>query len=186
MLRNIILCLGLFTLVACGSGPVKVVDPLTPQEAPNQVRLSAVSVTYSELAAEKISEDDRERAEGAAEGEETELNKLPLTEVLSKAVRDEIAERGITGDTPVNIAISVDTMKYQNGMATILFGSSDQLSGSVKVSNAETNEVIADFYVDLIKGNGGLLGLAIRGWGIRERFAETFAEHVADQLYGEE
>ena len=181
-------CCLLLSLAACGNGPVKVVDALTPEEAVNQVRVTQVNVTYSELAAEKIREDDAERAEEGDTDENgaPELTALPLTEVLKRAVHKEIAKRGIAGERAVDIAISVDTMQYQNGLATIVFGSSDELAGNVTVTDSASGETLAEFYIDLVKGNGGLLGLAIRGWGIRERFAETFAEHIADELYGED
>lgn len=188
MLKKFAVFSAALLLAACGSGPVKVMDPLTTDEAPGKVRIGTIEVSYSELGREKINEDDAERIEDDDRYDNGEIKptSLPLHELLKRALHKEFMDRGIAGDTPVNIFVSVDTMQYQNGIATILIGSSDQMSAAVNVKHAETDEVLADFYVDLIRGNAGLLGLAIRGAGIREDFSEDFAEYVADQLYGEE
>lgn len=188
MLKKFAVTIAALTLAACGSGPVKVIDPLTAEEAPGKVALGTIEVSYSELGREKINEDDAERIEDddRYDNGEVKPTSMPLHELLKRDLYNEIMKRGIAGDTPVNISVSVDTMQYQNGIATILVGSSDQMSAAVTVTHAETNAVLADFYVDLVRGNAGLLGLAIRGAGIRENFSEDFAEYVADQLYGEE
>ena len=40
------------------------------------------------------------------------------------------------------------------------------------------------FYVDVLNVRAGMLGLAMRGSGVREKLAAEFAKHVAEQLSG--
>ncbi|MBX2835034.1 MAG: hypothetical protein KTR28_08700, partial [Micavibrio sp.] len=43
-------------------------------------------------------------------------------------------------------------------------------------------ELVSEFYVDVLKGTGGLLGLAVRGGGVREKLSAQFAEYIGDNL----
>ena len=64
----------------------------------------------------------------------------------------------------------------------LLAGSNDQLAGSVELSDAATGEKLGQFYVDVINSHSGLLGMALRGGGVREKLAQEFANHIARQL----
>ncbi|MBX2833870.1 MAG: hypothetical protein KTR28_02755, partial [Micavibrio sp.] len=80
------------------------------------------------------------------------------------------------------VEIEVDNLKFVNPMVAILISDTDQLSGTVKVVDSKIQELVSEFYVDVLKGTGGLLGLAVRGGGVREKLSAQFAEYIGDNL----
>jgi hypothetical protein len=54
----------------------------------------------------------------------------------------------------------------------------------VDVIDAADGSRLGEFYVDVLNYQGGWLAMAIRGSGVREKMATTFANQIADQLNG--
>jgi hypothetical protein len=185
-------------LAACVK-PVQVVQPLSAslQSAPKMV--SDVDVTLSSTAqAVMIPFENKAREKRAAAGlapieagveltgdvKRDEYATLPFAQMFERVVRDVTRERGLTSGRPLRLAVEIDTLKTANAGMTLLAGSSDQLAGTVKIHDAASGEALGQFYVDVINSHSGLLGLAMRGGGIREELAEEFALHISRQLNG--
>ncbi len=182
-------------LVACTPNPVRIVQPLPPS-LQGAGHVADVEVAVNPLAARMMTEfEDKARderreaglapvpADGLAERPPTEQYRtLPFAQMFELVVEDVTRAAGLNGGRAVRLAVEIDTLKTANAGMAILAGSSDQLAGTVTVLDAQSGERLGEFYVDVINHHSGLLGLAIRGGGIRERLAEEFAGHIARQL----
>lgn len=78
---------------------------------------------------------------------------------------------GMTGGRAVKLTISIDTLKTADAGMVMLLGSTDQLAGVVAVTDAASGEHLGEFYVDVLNARAGLLGLAMRRSGVREKLA---------------
>ncbi|MCA1749892.1 MAG: hypothetical protein LC634_10370 [Sphingomonadales bacterium] len=145
-------------------------------------------VVFDEKAAEKRAERGLAPVEGelAERPSREEYATLPLDVMLPLMIEDHTREWGLTSGRALRLDVTIDTLKTANAAMAWLAGSSDQLAGMVEVSDATTGEPLGEFYVDVINSHSGLLGMAIRGAGIREELAEEFGIHVARQLSGRE
>jgi hypothetical protein len=183
-------------LAACGPKPVDVIQPLSASIR-NAAVVDQVEVRLSSLAADRMENFEakaREKrvAEGLAPVDPTaepangtprdEWSTLPFAQMMELMVKDVTRDRGLTSGRPLRIAVEIDTLKTANAGMTILVGSSDQLAGTVQVLDAVSGEKLGEFYVDVINAHSGLLGLAMRGGGVREKLANEFAGHIAKQL----
>ncbi len=65
-----------------------------------------------------------------------------------------------------------------------MFGREDRLSGTAFIYDIATDELLGQLYVDVRRGNGGLIATVIRGGGVRERMAAEFADRIARALSG--
>jgi hypothetical protein len=79
--------------------------------------------------------------------------------------------------------LDIDRIDVQ-GTGAALFGREDRLAGTVFIRDAATGEPLGQLYVDTVGTNGGLLALALRGGGVRERLVGAFSERVAGALSG--
>ncbi len=188
-------------IAACAANPVQVVTPVSDAVI-GQNQVTDVAVTVGETAQEAMVAFDEKAADkrtdagldpfeaNSTSGERPDRDEyatLPFATMLPLVVEDVAREWGLTSGRNVRLDIAIDTIKTANaGIAAIGFGSSDQLAGTVEVSDANTREPLGEFYVDVINTHGGLLGLALRGGSIREKLAEEFALHVSRQLTGSE
>lgn len=185
-------------LAACAPAPVQVVQSL-PAAVQNGVVVQDVDVSLSLLARDamvKFEEKAREKrtaaglaaiaadAELVARPPADEYATLPFNHMMALVIQDVTRDWGLASGRPVRLAVEIDTLKTANAGMAVLAGSSDQLSGSVKVLDFASGEKLGEFYVDVINAHSGLLGLAMRGGGIREKLAEEFALHVSQQLTG--
>lgn len=183
-------------LTACGPKPVDVIQPVSASIR-NASMVDEVDVRLSPLAADLMAKFDAKardkRAEAglapvdpAAEPAEgvsrDEWSTLPFAQMLELMVKDVTRDRGLTSGRPLRIAVEIDTLKTADAGMTILVGSSDQLAGSVQVLDAASGEKLGEYYIDVINAHSGLLGLALRGGGVREKLAGEFAGHIAKQL----
>lgn len=109
---------------------------------------------------------------------------LPIAQMMPLVVEDELAGWGLTGGRAVKLLIELDTLKTADAAMAILFSSTDQLAGVVTVTDAATGETLGQFYVDVLNARGGMLGLAMRGSGVREKLAAEFAKRVGQTLSG--
>src|SRR3546814_4938957 len=96
--------------------------------------------------------------------------------MMENLLGDRLAEADVNGPRNVSLGVAIDTLKFVSAAMTIIGGDSDQLAGLVTVKDSGTGEQIAEFYVDVLNSHGGLLGLAIRGTGVREQLAHEFAD----------
>ena len=106
---------------------------------------------------------------------------LPFAKLLDRDVKDAARTRGMQAGRPLRVAVEMDVLRIPDiGMAVL--GRSDRLAGQVRVEDARTGDRLALFYVTVDHPHSGLIGLAIRGGGVREKLVREFAAHIADQL----
>jgi len=177
--------LPLFLVVLLLSGcvtPTKAIKPLS--EADKGVRnIQSVSVSYNDLNKEAlVSADQKLYTKAQEKGANGEIKYKSLKSALQSIAQERLEERDNSGSLYANVSIEIDNLKLANAAAAILVGDSDQLAGTVKVYDPKTKELLTEFYVDIIEGAGGLLGLAIRGAGVRERLSLQFADHIGNEL----
>lgn len=160
-------------LAACAVAPVE-----TMQTAPDALREGAyvhhVELSLSAAARAAVTETDRKlHGEGDAA--------LPFDQLFDKAVKEATRARGLEAGRPLTITIEMDVLRIPD-VAMAVLGRSDRLAGQVKVTDARTGDPLALFYVTEDKAHSGLIGLAIRGGGVREKLVRGFAAHIAEQL----
>ena len=109
---------------------------------------------------------------------------LPIAQMFPLMLEDVAKERGMTSGKAVRIAVEFDSLKTANAGAAMLFGSNDQLAGLVTVTDAESGKKIGEYYVDVLNQRSGLLGLALRGSGVREKLAAEFSRRLVQTLSG--
>jgi hypothetical protein len=183
-------------LSACGPKPVDVIQPVSASIR-NASMVDEVDVRLSPLAADLMAKFDAKAQEKRTEAglapvdpaaepadavSRDEWSTLPFAQMLELMVKDVTRERGLTSGRPLRLDVEIDTLKTANAGMTILAGSSDQLAGSVRVLDAASGQKLGEYYIDVINSHSGLLGLALRGGGVREKLANEFAGHIARQL----
>ena len=180
------------SLAACVQ-PVEVVQPLAEAQR-GQVEVVDVEVSLTQTAGERMQKFDEKAAktrtdeglpvwtEGMQKPEREHYETLPFQTMFAYMVEDVLQERGVMGPEKVRLNVEIDTLKTANAAMMWLAGDSDQLAGMVSVHDVDSNVKLAEFYVDTTNSNAGLLGIAIRGGGVREKLTAEFAGHVAKQL----
>ena len=177
-------CLGAALLLPGGCAP-KAIDMMQPPPATLRgqawvvdVQLSLGGPSRASVAAADAKL--RERRPAAA-GPASDDTALPFAQMFVKMVKDVARERGLASGRAVTVSIEMDQAQVQGtGMAAL--GRGDRLAGQVRVLDARSGDKLAEFYVDVDKIRPGLIGLAIRGTGVREKLAGEFARRIADQL----
>lgn len=109
---------------------------------------------------------------------------LPFARMFPLVIQDETRAWGLTGGRALRLGILVDTLKTANAGMAMLLGSNDELAGIVTLKDATSGETLGEFYVDVLNTRAGLLGLAMRGSGVREKLSAEFAKHVGEVLSG--
>ena len=185
-------------VVACVK-PVQVVQPLSASMQNSPSMVAEVDVRLNPLASEAMAKfEDKAREKRLAAGlapldaasepadgtKREEYATLPFAQMFELVVTDVTRDKGLNSGRPLRLAVEIDTLKTANAGMALLAGSNDQLAGTVKVHDAQSDEMLGEFYVDVINSHSGLLGLAMRGGGIREELAEEFALHISRQLTG--
>ena len=182
-------------LAACAPNPVRVIEPVSAAVR-GASHVADVEVTINPLAQAQMerfeakARENRERAglapvpagELATRPPQDEYATLPFAQMMELVVQDVTRAHGIENGRPLRLQIEIDTLKTANAGMAILAGSSDQLAGTVRVLDAQSGAPLGEFYVDVINAHSGLLGLALRGGGIREKLAEEFSLHISRQL----
>ena len=182
----VVLCLG-----ACAT-PVEVLDPI-PLNVKKEINITSVHVSYGAVGHDTITKLDQKR-EAERLDDEIEIVRasngrvhidhyeyLPLKDMLQYTVENVLRDSGLMGSVNVSLAIHIDTLRFANAGLTILAGDTDQLAGLVSILDEDQN-TLGQFYVDVIEAHGGLLGLAIRGGGVREGLAYKFSEELVKEL----
>lgn len=177
----LVLLPSLLLLSACVT-PTTIVKPLDTQHQGNR-NINYVNVSYSELSKDKITKMDNEAIEeGREEGTLNELKHQPLHTSMAYIVKESLEKVDNDSGFSTNIEIEVDNLQIANPLAMFLVGDNDQLTGTVKVYDTQTKQLLTEFYVDHLKPQGGLLDMAIRGTGVREKMSAQFAEYIAEQM----
>jgi len=180
-MRVTFLLLTAVLLSACVT-PTKAIKPLDPTKL-GTINVQTVSVSYNSLNAESLVGKDQERQAEASKAQDSSLIKYkPLKTALKEIATNRLETRDSDSNSYANVDIEIDNLKLANAAAAILIGDTDQLSGTVRVTDTKSKELFTEFYVDIIEGAGGLLGMAIRGAGVRERLSLQFADHIGDEL----
>jgi hypothetical protein len=160
-------------LAACGPKPVEIF------QAPAGALRGAVYVHSVEISlggesrAEAAESDRKLGGQGDAA--------VPFAKLLDKDVKDATRARGLQAGRPLTIALEMDVLRIPD-VAMALLGRSDRLAGQVRVEDAKTGEHLALFYVTVDHPHSGLIGLAVRGGGVREKLVREFADRIAEQL----
>jgi len=182
-------------LAACMPNPVRVIEPVSA-EIRGASHVADVAVAVSPLAADTMERFEAKARENRAEAglppvppgglaarpSRDEYATLPFAQMMELVVEDVTREQGLQSGRPLRLEIEIDTLKTANAAMAILAASNDQLAGTVRVLDAASGERLGEFYVDVINSHSGLLGLAMRGGGIREELAQEFSLHIARQL----
>jgi len=178
-----------------GARAVKIVEPL-PAALLGADHVVKVDVTVGESARKTF-----DALEQKAAGKRTAANlpaadpaatrpvpdlypTLPFAQMFPLVVDDELTQWGLTSGRNVRLAVQIDTLKTADAGMALLFGSIDQLAGLVDVYDADSGDKLGEFYVDVLNSRAGLLGLAMRGAGVREKLSAEFAKHLGEVLSG--
>jgi hypothetical protein len=106
---------------------------------------------------------------------------LPFATLFDKEVKDAARAHGLDGGRPLLVTVEMDVLRIPD-VAMAVLGRSDRLAGQVRVEDARTGDRLALFYVTVDKAHSGLIGLAVRGGGVREKLVREFAARIAGQL----
>lgn len=187
----------------------QIVDPLTAGLVSDN-HVVAVEVIVAATAAEKMAEFEKKAAEkrtatpttpiaaiptatdntvgmplaSVARPQKEQYDTLPFSQMFPLVIEDVTRQWGLVTGRPIKLTITVDTLKTANAGMAMLIGSSDQLAGMVAISDPVTNEKLGSFYIDVLNSHSGLMGLAMRGAGIREKLAEEFSLQTSRVLTG--
>ncbi|HEY1606809.1 MAG TPA: hypothetical protein VGF77_14550 [Allosphingosinicella sp.] len=160
-------------LAACGPKPVEMFQP-PPAALGGAAYVYEVDLSLSGESRTAAGDSDRKlHGEGDAA--------LPFAKLLDKAVKEATRARGLEAGRPLILTVEMDVLRIP-GAAMAAFGTSDRLAGQVRVEDAKTGERLALFYVTVDHPHSGLIGLAMRGGGVREKLVREFAGRIAGQL----
>lgn len=118
-----------------------------------------------------------ERARTRSEGDAA----LPLSELLPRRIAEAARARGLVSGRPLRLIVELDELQVA-GTGSALLGKADRMAGTVFIRDLASGAPLGQLYIDIDKRTSSLVALALRGGGIRERLAETFAEQVAASL----
>ncbi len=167
----------LLLLSACG-GQTQEVLPLS-RAIVGASQLAAVEIILQPTARPSVAALDERAGSSGAQGAASQ----PFNAMLEAAVREAALRSGLTSGRQLRLVLDIDVLEVQ-GTGAALFGKADRLAGTVYVRDAQSGAALGQLYVDVGGGGAGPVALAVRGGGVRERLARTFAERVAGALSG--
>lgn len=189
--RDLFVAAFMVALAACAADPVRIIEPVSTQLR-DASHVADVRVIVGELARAQVERFDERASEAriraglapqpAERPPQEEYSTLPFARMLGLVVEDVARAQGLSSGRPLRLEIYVNAVRTIDPAMAIVVASRDQLAGTVRVADAQSGEPLGAFHVDVVNVHSGLVGLAIRGGGIRERLAEEFARHVARQL----
>jgi hypothetical protein len=160
-------------LAACGPQPVEMMQP-APDALRGAAYVDTVALSLGGESRIAVAESDRKlHGEGDAA--------LPFAKLFDQAVKEATRARGLQTGRALIVTIEMDVLRIPDAAMAVL-GRSDRLAGQVRVEDARTGERLALFYVTIDKPHSGLIGLAVRGGGVREKLVREFAARIAEQL----
>ncbi len=101
--------------------------------------------------------------------------------ILQTALKTNLA-KCMTGSAPADISVRVDSYKEQNGAATLLVGDRIQLAGLVTFTDAQSGQVLGEYYVDETIGGGGLIGMAMMA-DAENNLSKGFSNKVCHEVF---
>lgn len=174
-MRAPLLALLLCALVACQPRSEEVLPISALVRSGSRVEAVAIEVRPTARAAVAALDQRARSREGAAA--------LPLAELLTRRVVETSRAWGLTGAEPLRLTIELDALSVA-GTGAALIGGEDRMAGTVFVRHAANGAALGQLYVDIDRRSAGLLGIALRGSGVREQLAEAFAAEIARVLSG--
>jgi hypothetical protein len=160
-------------LAACATKPIDMMEA-APETLRGAAYVDSVALSLSAAARAEIKASD---AKHHGEGDVG----LPFEKLFDKAVKEATRARGLEAGRPLLVTVEMDVLRIPD-VAMAVLGRSDRLAGQVRVEDARTGDRLALFYVTVDKAHPGLIGLAMRGGGVREKLVRGFAAHIAEQL----
>ena len=162
-----------FPLAACAVKPIDMMEA-APETLRGAAYVDSVALSLGAAARAAIGESDAKRHGDDDAG-------LPFAALFDKAVKEATRARGLETGRPLLVTVEMDALRIPDAAMAVL-GRSDRLAGQVIVSDARTGDRLALFYVTIDKAHSGLIGLAVRGGGVREKLVREFARRIAEQL----
>ncbi|MEG3126006.1 hypothetical protein [Sphingomonas sp. GB1N7] len=189
-----LLSLVLLAAPADAAKKTKIVEPL-PTELIGHATVAATTVIIGETAQQNFEKLEAKAANkntgtpaesGSPDARATtdRYSTLPFAKMLPLVIEDVTREWGLTSGRPIKLVVTIDSIKTANAGMAMLLGSNDELAGTVVVADAVSGDKLGEIYVDVLNSSAGLLGLAIRGAGVREKLTTAFAGQIAMQLSG--
>ena len=156
-------CVAAMVLTACVT-PVTIVQPVDPAIRDSLAVERTEVVVDDDLADYKLL--DQPKLVSALEDEFSKS--LPI-------ITDENSQ------TPVEVHVEVLAYREPNAALAIVLGDTAQIVGNVVLKEPETALVIGEYYIEVIEGAGGLLGLAAADTNepeLAREFVEKFMEFL--------
>jgi hypothetical protein len=179
-LRSFVLALCALATAACAPATIEMMQP-PPEALRGAAWVAEVELSLSAASRASLAAADAKLAQRAARAGPAGPAALPFARMFVQAMKDTARERGLTGGRALRVVVEMDRVEIPDvGMAAL--GRGDRLAGQVKLVDARNGEMLATFYVDVDKVRPGLIGMMVRGTGVREKLALEFAHRVADQL----
>ena len=116
---------------------------------------------------------------------EVEYSTLPLVRMLPLEVEDVTKAWHLTSGRHVRLTITITAVQTADVGMAMLLGSADMLDGIVDVVDPDSGARLGEFRAIVYNYRAGVLGLAVRGTGVREKLAQAFAEQISRQLSGQ-
>jgi hypothetical protein len=160
-------------LAACAVKPIDMMEA-PPATLRGTSYVDSVALSLSAAARAEIKASDAKHHGDGDTG-------LPFGRLFDKAVKEATRARGLEAGRPLLVTVEMDVLRIPD-VAMAVLGRSDRLAGQVRVEDARTGDRLALFYVTVDKAHSGLIGLAVRGGGVREKLVREFAERIAEQL----
>lgn len=157
-IRPSIALLAALALSACVS-PVDVFTPL-PTDEVGRIGISQIDVTLDPAVAH------------------------PEMEAILQATLDEAIRGCAVGDLQRRLTVQIDDFQEQNVAMTFLVGSNTNLSGQVTFLDPRNGSVVGDYYIQVGRSGGGLIGAAVMG-DARYNLPSSFAEEICDTILGQ-
>jgi hypothetical protein len=178
---RLLLLAAVFALAGCGPKAIDMMQP-PPATLRGSASVEAVELTLRPDLQRELAAADARLAERVAGRDPPEGRAaLPFTRMFAETVQGVARARGLTRGRAVRLVVEMDEL-HVPGLALSALGRTDRLAGQVIVHDRASDETLAIFYVTVDNAHPGLLGQLTRGTGVRERLAEAFANHIADQL----
>ena len=160
-------------LAACAVKPIDMMEA-APATLRGAAYVDSVELDLGTAARAEVKESD---AKHHGEGD----TGLPFALLFDKAVKEATRARGLETGRALRVTVEMDVLRIPD-VAMAVLGRSDRLAGQVRVEDARTGDRLALFYVTVDKPHSGLVGLAMRGTGVREKLVRDFAARIAEQL----
>jgi hypothetical protein len=106
---------------------------------------------------------------------------MPFANLLPQLLKEAAIQRGMKEGRALTLTVELDHLKVPAAGASLV-GHHDRLAGQVRIADSRTGEALGSFYVDVDQHFPGLIGLAVRGGGVREKLASAFVRHILDQI----